>query len=178
MFDEDIKFDYIEIWIDPAFSEKTKSDTFWIVCSWFKKVENVIFKYLLDVVWLAWDKKSNENVCREVLNLYLTHKPRIIKVEKNNWWEIFAKMFMNQSLMWGYNLPIEVINTTKDKFTRLKEFEGCFQRWEVYFKVGKTEQLIDQLLDFTWEPWKPDDLVDAMVNSFSWNWFNFYFDII
>lgn len=178
MFDEEIKYDYIEIWIDPAFSEKTKSDKFSITATGFRKVDNVVYKDVLENIALSWDEKSNENVCRQVLNFYLTYKPRKIKIEWNNWWEVFAKMFKNPQLMWWYNLPVDVISSNKDKYTRLKEYEWCFERWEIRFKVWKTEDLIDELLSFTWEPWKPDDRVDSMVFSFYESWKFFYFDIM
>jgi predicted phage terminase large subunit-like protein len=112
-----------------------------------------------------------------VLNMYLNYKPRNIKVEKNNGWEIYAKLFKDPSNMWGYNLPITVVNATKDKRTRLKEFEGCFQRWEIFFKVWKTENVIEQLLYFTGENGNKDDAVDSMVHSFGLSWIWFYFDV-
>lgn len=178
MYDEDIKFDYIEAWIDPAFSEKTKSDKFSITITWFKKVENTIFKYVIDNISLWWEDKSNDNVCRQVLNMYLKYKPRNIKVESNNGWEIFAKMFKTAHLMWWYNLPVTTISSSKDKYTRTKEYEWCFQRWEVFFKIWTTDFLIEQLLMFTWESGNEDDAVDSMINSFHESWLNFYFEVM
>ena len=178
MFDENIEFDYIEAGIDPAFSEKTKSDSFSITVTGFKKVENVLYRYVLEEISLKWEEKNNQNICRTVLNMYLNYKPRNIKVEKNNGWEIYAKLFKDPANMWGYNLPITTINATKDKWTRLKEFEGCFQRWEIFFKVWKTDNLIEQLLYFTGESGNKDDAVDSMVHSFGLSWVWFYFDTI
>ena len=178
MFDEHIDYDYIEVGIDPAFSEKTKSDTFAITITGFKRVENVVYKYIEETIGLKWEDKNNQNICRTVLNVFINYRPRKIKVEKNNGWEVFAKMFRDPNLMWWYNLPIDVITSTKDKFTRAKEFEWCFQRWEVFFRVDKTDELIDQMMIFTGDWKEHDDYVDSMIFSFYDSWANFYFDIL
>lgn len=178
LYEEDIPFDYIEVGIDPAFSEKTKSDAFSITITGFKQLNSTLYKFVEEEISLIWQQKNNENICKTVLNVYLQYKPRNIKIEKNNWWEIFAKMFMDNKLMWWYNLPITSMSAVKDKWTRLKEFEWCFQRWEISFRVSKTKKLVEELKSFTGENWNKDDSVDSMVYSFieSWSWF--YFDTV
>jgi hypothetical protein len=39
------------------------------------------------------------------------------------------------------------------------------QNGHIYFVEGETEGLISELLDFTWEDGKQDNLVDAFVYS-------------
>ena len=113
MFDENIEFDYIEAGIDPAFSEKTKSDSFSITVTGFKKVENVLYRYVLEEISLKGEEKNNQNICRTVLNMYLN-----INQEYKGWKGIMVERFMLNYLktlqnMWGYNLPITTINATK-----------------------------------------------------------------
>jgi hypothetical protein len=176
-YEEDIPFDYIEVGVDPAFSEKTKSDAFSITITGFKQIDSTRFKYVEEEISLRWPQKNNENICNTMLNVYLAYKPRNIKVEKNNWWEIFAKMFMDNKLMWWHNLPVTVMSAVKDKWTRLKEFEWCFQRWEIKFRASKTKVLVEQLKWFTGESWWIDDSVDSMVYSFMDTGTWFYFDV-
>jgi phage terminase large subunit-like protein len=44
-------------------------------------------------------------------------------------------------------LAVEVTHAEKDKVTRLMEYEGCFERGEVYFLPGN-DKGIEQLLAF------------------------------
>lgn len=178
MFGEKMEFDYIEVWIDPAFSEKTKSDEFSITITWFKKVENVVYKYVLENINLAWEQKNNVNIINEIVNIYVNYKPRAIKVEENNGWDILVKILRDPNQTRWYNMPIQWIRTTKDKFTRLKEYEWAFQRWEIFFMTWKTEWLIEQLLMFDWNPKNADDKVDSMIISFTDSWLGFYFNLV
>ena len=179
-YDTNIAFDYMEIGIDPAFSEKTQSDEFSITVTGFKKAENNIHKYVEKNVSIIWEQKTNENICKIVSNLWIYYKDkwlRNVKVEWNNGWEVFAKMFRNPNLMQGQSVNTTVITSTKDKFSRAKEFEWDFERWEIHFRMWDTEELVDQLLDFTGEPTKKDDRVDSFINSLIDAWSNFYFEI-
>jgi hypothetical protein len=58
----------------------------------------------------------------------------------------------------------------------MKEYEADLSDGYVYFVEWETEELIEQLIIFTWEDWNEDDLADAMVNSFyamdSWSYFS------
>lgn len=172
------ELDYIEVGIDPAFSEKNKSDEFSITITWFKKVDSVLYRYVLENINLVWEQKTNENMVNEIVNMYLTYKPRVFKVEENGGGIVLIKILRDRSQTRWYDLPIQWIKTTKDKFTRLKEFEWAFQRWEVYFVVWKTEALIEQLLTFDWNPKNTDDRVDSMIISFANSWVWFYFSVI
>lgn len=177
-YEEDRNFDYIEIGIDPAFSEKTKTDELSITVTWFQKIEWTIYKYVEENISLIWEDKNESNVLKTVLSLYIQYKARIVKWESNNGWELYNQLCKNPSRMWWHNISSESIASTKDKFTRLKEYEWAFQRWEVYFRKWKTEKLVAQLLDFTWESWKKDDRVDSMTISFTNAWTWFYFSVI
>ena len=92
--------------------------------------------------------------------LYRQYGVSMIKVESNNGGAIFARALQKR------HLAVEVVSATKDKLTRLKEYEGDFMREEIFFLEGETEDLINQLINFTGEDGNEDDLVDAMVWSF------------
>jgi len=154
------KFDYVQIWWDPAFSLKNATDSFGIVVTWHKTVDKVHFKYVLKSVKLQWDQKKQENVESVFKQLYDQFKASRVKVENNNGWAVFARGIQK------YRIAVDVVSATKDKLTRLKEYEWDFQRWQVFFLEWETEDLVSQLIDFTWESGNEDDLVDAMVWSF------------
>lgn len=176
--EDKIRFDYVEMGIDPAFSEKTKTDEFAITVVGFKRVESTIYKYVLDNVALNGDEKNESNVLSTVLSLYLQYNVRLIKRESNNGGELYNQLCKNPQRMWGYNISSMSTPSTKDKFTRLKEHEWAFQRWEVYFKRWKTEWLVEQLLSFTWDPKNHDDRVDSLTMALSSGGVGFYFSVI
>lgn len=156
------RFDYIQIGCDPAFSTKTSSDGFGIVVSGHIIVGDKHYKYVLEAIKLEGDQKLQENVEAIIEQLYHKYQVSRIKVENNNGWSIFARALQKR------HLAVEVVSATKDKLTRLKEYEGDFMRELIYFVAGKTEELINQLINFTWEDGNEDDMVDAMVWSFDW----------
>jgi len=172
------KFDYVEIGIDPAFSEKTKTDELSITVIWFKSVENVSYRYVEENLSLVWEEKNEANVLKTVLSLYQQYKVRLIKWESNNWWELYNQLCKNPLRMWWCNVASTSITSTKDKFTRLKEFEWAFQRWEIWFKLWKTEKLIEQLLWFTGDPKNHDDRVDSLTVALTSAWIGFYFSCV
>lgn len=154
------QFDYVQIWCDPAFSTKTSSDDFGIVVtghvvSWDKQ-----YKYILNAIKLQGEEKLQEHVEAVVEQLYHQYNASLIKVENNNGGAIFARALQKR------HLAVEVVSATRDKLTRLKEYEGDFMRSSIFFVVGETEELVNQLVSFTWEDGGEDDLVDAMVWSF------------
>ncbi|MBF0932120.1 MAG: hypothetical protein HXJ92_01805 [candidate division SR1 bacterium] len=154
------KFTYIQIGGDPAFSTKTSADSFGIVVTGHLIVGEHHYKYVLKAIKLQGEQKLQENV--EVIfdQLYRQYGVSMIKVESNNGGTIFARALQKR------HLAVEVVSATKDKLTRLKEYEGDFMREEIFFLEGETEELINQLINFTGEDGNEDDLVDAMVWSF------------
>ena len=153
-------FDYVQIWWDPAFSLKTSTDSFGIVVTGHKTIDWVHFKYVLKAKKLQWEEKKQENVEATFKQLYDLYKASRVKVENNNWWAVFARGIQK------YHIAVDVVSANKDKLTRVKEFEWDFQRWQVFFLEWETEELVNQLIEFTGENGNEDDLVDAMVWSF------------
>jgi phage terminase large subunit-like protein len=91
--------------------------------------------------------------------LYIKWSANRVLVETNSGWEYFATELKD---LW---IATDAVRANKDKVSRLKEHEASFERWEVYFSKN-CENLVDQLIWFTWEDWNTDDLVDWMVHSF------------
>lgn len=156
------KFDYIQIGGDPAFSTKNSSDSFGIVVTGHLIRGDTHYKYVLRSIKLEGEAKLQENVEAVFEQLYHEFGVGMIKVESNNGGAIFARALQKR------HLAVEVVSATKDKLTRLKEYEGDFMREQVFFLEGETENLINQLINFTGEDGGEDDLVDAMVRSFDW----------
>lgn len=150
------------IWVDPSFSEKTKSDPFAITVTaqidlkdWEWKVKK--YYYVEKAIELRWEEKTENKATQTIYNLYVQYWCSIVNVEWNNWWEIIARMLKR---MW---CSVNVLNSTKDKVTRLTEKEFAFSSLSVFFKTWNTESLTTQLLAFPNA--KHDDLVDSMVFS-------------
>ena len=117
-------------------------------------------KYVLFADEFLGKDKDEVNFVRSTKNRAVKYDPQSVKVESNNGGEIIARMLTKE------DLPTDVLKTSKDKVTRLRKFEGCFTRGEVYFLPG-TEALVKQLLAFP--NVAHDDLVDGMVNSFEYD---------
>lgn len=168
---EDIKFDYIQIWVDPAFSLKTWSDAIWIAVTGFKKINETIYKYGIYCKKLEWTQKDEDIAEKIIESLYNKYWVARILVEKNNWWEIFWRLLQKK---W---LSVEIVNATKDKLSRFKEHEWDLMRWQIFF-YPECSELVNEMLDFTWDDWWQDNLVDAFVHSLQeYNQKEFYFSI-
>jgi phage terminase large subunit-like protein len=59
--------------------------------------------------------------------MYRQYNVSVINIEANNGGEILARILKKRGL------AVSVKKATKDKVTRLREYEGCFDRGEVYF---------------------------------------------
>lgn len=140
--------------IDPAFSEKTNSDAMGLSIAKHITAEGKKQKYVLDMIEFRWDQKNEERFCEAVFELYKKHNCSSINIEANNGGEIIARMLKNKKMV------VNVMKATKDKITRLREHEGSFERWEIYFLPG-TEKGVEQLLKFP--NVKNDDMVDSLV---------------
>lgn len=161
-------FDYIQIGGDPAFSIKNSTDCFGIVVTGHALRGEVQYKYVLRSIKLQWEEKLQENVEAVFEQLYHEFWASMIKVENNNGGAVFARALQKR------HLAVEIVSATKDKLTRLKEYESDFMRGEVFFLEWETEELVNQLIDFTGEDGNEDDLVDAMVWSFD-GWSSWWF---
>ena len=154
------QFDYIQIGGDPAFSTKNSSDSFGIVVTGHIIKEDIHYKYVLEAIKLQGEDKLQEHVEEVFEQLYHKYGVSLIKVENNNGGALFARALQKR------HLAVEIVSATRDKLSRLKEYEGDFMREYIFFLDGMTEELINQLINFTGEDWNEDDLVDAMVWSF------------
>lgn len=159
IYNSDLKeFDYYTIWIDPAFSLKTWSDAFWIVVTWFKQIKDTLYKKVVYCKKLENEKKDTLIAINIIKSLYYKYWVTRIFIENNNWGWTLWRLLVNE---W---LAVEIVNAVKDKVTRLKEREWELMRGQIYFSPDVSE-LVDELLDFTWEDWWEDNLVDAFVHS-------------
>jgi len=147
------------MWIDPAFSEKTNTDPIWITITAHHKFEWTTYKYVVFSTQLTGENKYYENFVRFVKNLYVQYKINIIYIEQNNGWKVLADILKRN------NLAVKTLNSTKDKITRLREFEGEIQTWVVKFNPDskQTWELIQQLVEFP--NVEHDDMVDSFVFS-------------
>lgn len=141
------------IGIDPAFSEKTWTDEMGVAMTWHVGVN----KYVQTMEGLSGTEKDEERFCAYVEWLYKKWNVAMVVVEENNGGLILARMLKKR------NLSVMTKKAVKDKVTRLREYEGCFDRGEVFFLPG-TEKGVEQLLSFP--HWAHDDRVDALVYSF------------
>lgn len=141
------------IGIDPAFSTKTGTDAMGFTLT----MHDDIYKYVHTMVGFEWEEKNEERFVSYVWEMYQHHNVDMVYIESNNGGEIIGRMLRAKGM------AVEVTHAEKDKVTRLMEYEGCFERWEVYFLPGN-DKGIEQLLSFP--NGAKDDQVDSMVYSF------------
>lgn len=146
--------------IDPAFSTKTGTDAMTIVITAHLRVpgETYTNKYILYQYEAFGDAKNEVSFVKMAEDAYKRFKVSRWRIESNNGGEIIGRMLKAK------NMATDIISSSKDKETRLREHQGSFELGKVYFLPG-TEPLERQLIDFP--NVKNDDLVDAMVNSFT-----------
>ena len=162
-YDSSWKFDYINVWVDPAISEKTNSDPFAIVVTgeiWLKK-------YVLEAVELKGKEKDPFRATKTVKRLYDKWGANKATIETVAFQKVMAKLFRAEYI------ATEEITPDRDKVTRLMEYEGDFEQGHVYFNKSLTFDLVEQLLSFP--DVEHDDLVDGMVYSFRKKKKGFYF---
>lgn len=86
-------------------------------------------------------EKNEVRFTAYVEEMYRKHKVSRVYIESNNGGEIIARMLKAK------NIAVEIMHAERDKVTRLMEYEGCFERREVFFLPG-TEKGVEQLLAF------------------------------
>ena len=147
----DVSFDNIVISVDPAISEKTKSDSFAIVIIWKSKD----CYYIIESIELIEKQKDPFNATIIVKELYHKYKANYVIIETVAFQQVMSKLFKNE---W---LATKEIKPHKDKITRVLEKQFLFEQWKVYFKNTWNEKLINQLLDF------PNIMHDDLVDWFT-----------
>lgn len=151
----------VVIWVDPAFSEKTNSDPIWITVTAQEKFWKENYYYILESLDLEWSEKNSANFIKIIKNLYLKYNASSVIIENNNGWWVLADLLKKEKI------AVKIISATKDKVTRLSEYQSFFERWFIKFSSEneKVWKLITQLQEFPQA--SHDDMVDSMVYSFS-----------
>ena len=144
------QFTKIQIWVDPAVSEKEWSDRFAICVVWFFEDR----RYVLECIWLEWLEKNIKRATEIVRNLYIKRNATRVIVETVAYQLVLKWIFKE---MW---LAVQEQKTTKDKTTRLLEKQILFEDWKVLF-TDWTSDLVDELLAFS--NWDYDDKVDSLL---------------
>ena len=146
-------FDRIQIWVDPAISEKEWTDRFAISVCWFDWNK----KYILESIWLEWNEKNIKRAWYVVKSLYDKYRADRVIVETVAYQAVLKTIFSD---MW---MAVTETKTSRDKVTRLLEKQSLFEDWLVYFYPDKTRELVDELLQMP--NWEHDDYVDSMLFS-------------
>jgi len=146
-------FDYIQIGVDPAVSEKTGSDRFAITVTWFDWDK----RYVLESVALEWKEKNIKRASKTVKSLYDKWKANKVIVEGTAYQAVLKTVFMDMKM------AVESISPHRDKVTRLMEYQSMFEDGKIFFNTNGTKDLGDELLAMPWG--KYDDMVDSMVYS-------------
>lgn len=149
----DYGFDFIKMGIDPAVSEKTWSDAFWITICWYDWDR----KYILESVGLTEGEKNIKKAVATIEYLYNKRKVNLI------WVETVAYQAILKTILQDRNLAVQWEVTNKDKVSRLLEHQAEIEDWKVIFNTTGTQDLIDELLLFP--SWEHDDMVDSFVYS-------------
>lgn len=150
---EESWFKRIIVAVDPAISEKTKSDKFAIVVTWQK---DDCF-YVLESIELSWEQKDPFKATQVVKSLYDKWKANVVIVETVAFQQVMQKLFMNSWMATKETKP------HRDKITRLMEKQWLFEQGKIFFSSDGTNDLVTQLIDFP--NVLHDDLVDAFVYS-------------
>lgn len=149
-------FDYIQIWVDPAISEKEWSDEYAINVAWF--IGDRI--YNLESIWLNWKEKDIWASSNVVLQLYMKYKAKRVIVETVAYQQVLKNVFKR---LW---MATQEYKTIKDKTTRLMEKQMLFEDKKVFFADWFwNDKLIEQLLTFP--NGEHDDRIDWMLLSFT-----------
>lgn len=146
-------FDRIQIWVDPAISEKQWADRFAITVTWFDRER----RYVLESIGLEWVEKNIKRAWRVVKNLYDKRHADRVCVETVAYQAVLKTIFKD---MW---MAVSEIKTSRDKVTRLLEKQTLFEDWLVYFYPDWTRELVDELLAFP--NGEHDDYVDSLLFS-------------
>ena len=105
---DDIQFDFIYMWLDPAISEKETADDFWITITWISWKN----RYVLKNIWLKWTQKTTENRKKIIKRLYEEYDVDRIYIEDNGFqalikalskiFSIIDVVFSFWNLIWSF----------------------------------------------------------------------------
>lgn len=149
-FNNTQSYDNIYIWIDPAISQKTKSDPFAITVTWVIW-DNI---YVLEAIELTWTNKDPFNAVKIIKGLYVKYKANRVVVETVAFQQVMSKLLSQEEI------AVLDVRPHNDKITRLLEHQYLFEQNKVFFKSWSCDDLVKQLLDF------PNVLHDDLVDSF------------
>lgn len=152
-YNTDLSFESVIIAIDPAISEKTKSDPFAICITW-KIWDNF---YIIEAIELKEQNKDPFKAVIIIKELYKKYNANYVIVETVAFQQVMAKLLKTESI------ATKEIKPHRDKITRLMEKQHLFEQWKVFFNTQGTNELISQLLDFP--NVLHDDLTDSLVYS-------------
>lgn len=145
-------FDFIQVWVDPAVSEKEWSDEYAICVVWFIWEK----KYVLETIWLNWKEKDIWASANVVFQTYQRYNARKVIVETVAYQQVLKNIFKR---LW---MAVQEYKTIKDKTTRLMEKQVEFEDKKVFFAPWYwNDELIEQLLVFP--NWEHDDRIDALL---------------
>ena len=148
------QFDFIQIWVDPAVSEKEWSDEYAINITWF--LWDRI--YSLESIWLNWKEKDIWASANVVFQQYQRYNAKRVIVETVAYQQVLKNVFKR---LW---MAVQEYKTIKDKTTRLLEKQVLFEDKKVYFAPWYwNDILIEQLLSFP--NWEHDDRIDSLIIS-------------
>lgn len=147
----------IYFWIDPAFSEKTASDSMTLVITKHIQVNWEKYYYVLEAHEFKGREKNEKTFVKFVKQKYNKYKTKRVNIESNNWWEIIARMLQRK------NVAVNIISPKNDKVTRLMEYQADIEMWLVKFHPTRCDDLVEQLLGMP--NVEHDDLVDWFVYS-------------
>lgn len=150
-------FDKVVIGVDPSISKRDYADMFGIVVSAHIGSK----KYVLEVATLDGESKSLQNACNIIQWIYEKYecKNKIVNFESNWFQQTFSQELKERKI------AVKEIKTSKDKITRLTEYQIDFEKGNVLFVSWATNiwLLEEQLLTFPNSRY--DDLVDALMFS-------------
>lgn len=99
--------------IDPAFSEKTNTDSMTLTIT----AHHGVNRYIIASMEFQGTEKDEEKFVATVERLYKIHNCSCINIEANNGGEIIGRMLKRR------NMAVNVVKAIKDKVTRLREYE-------------------------------------------------------
>lgn len=152
-YDKRTKFEKYRIGVDPAISIKNNTDPFGIVVTGYDGEK----KHIVEVVNLKGEMKKPQKSLEVIKQLYKKYDNSRVVCETIAFQQIYSKLLQNAGV------ATDEVTPTKDKVTRLMEWQAEFENGNIYFHPD-TQELVDQLVNFP--DGEHDDLVDAMVHSF------------
>lgn len=144
-------FKKVQIWVDPASSEKEQSDLFAMTVAWFKNDR----WYVLESVGLKWAEKDLKNAMEVMRALYDKRNATRVIVET-----VAFQLIMKKHIA-RYWMAVKPYKTIKDKVTRLMERQMEFEDHQIVFAPKGNEEAINQLLEFP--NGEHDDFVDSIM---------------